>query len=45
MGLGTQYILGFANLNKIELIKGETFIHAVSGYGKDCLESNSHPHY
>lgn len=38
-------MLGFANLNKIDLIKGETFINAVSGYGKNCLESNSHPLY
>lgn len=28
--MGCQYMLGFANLNKIDLIKGETFIHAVS---------------
>lgn len=28
--MGCQYMLGFANLNKIDLIKGETFIYAVS---------------
>lgn len=38
-------MLRFANLNKIDLIKVETFIRALSGYRKVYFEGNSHPHY
>lgn len=45
VGLECLYMLRFANLNKIDLIKVETFIRALSGYWKVYFERNSHPHY